>query len=254
MYMKILDTKGGKFGRFIKKNGSFVVLAVVAIAICVALFAVGAGINQSLVNNNSEVNLSGDENNWNSNSNQDALKTDTQTSSTTSSLQQEAQQSSSKPSDSQNSQSGQNSSQTSQPTLFISPVNGKILNKYSGNKPVKNKTLGDWRLHTGIDYAAEKGTSVKASGEGIVSKIYNDSMWGTTVEISHPNNIVTIYSSLSDKTSVEKGQTVSTGQIIGTVANTAKIETAEGVHLHFAVKQNGKFINPETIITKPVGK
>jgi len=252
--MKILDTKGGKFGRFIKKNGTFVVLAIVAVSICVALFTVGAGINRAQVGNNSQVNLSGDENSWNSDLNQNAQQTDTQTSSTTSSLQQAQPSSSSKPSSSQNLQLGQSSSQTSQPTLFISPVNGKILNKYSGNKPVKNKTLGDWRLHTGVDYAAEKGTSVKASGEGIVSKIYKDSMWGTTVEISHTNNIVTIYSSLSDKVPVQKGQTVSTGQVIGTVANTAKIENAEGAHLHFAVKQNDKFINPETIITKPIGK
>ena len=251
--MKILDTKGGKFGRFIKKNGTFVVLSIVAVSICVALFTVGAGINKTQTGNNSQINLSGDENSWNSNLNQSAQQTDTQTSSSTPSLQQEGQPSSSKPSGSQNSQSEQSSSQTSQPTLFISPVSGKILNEYSGNKPVKNKTLGDWRLHTGIDYAAEKGTSVKASEEGIVSKIYNDSMWGTTVEISHSDNIVTIYSSLSDKVSVQKGQTVSTGQVIGTVANTAKIETAEGVHLHFAVKQNDKFVNPESIITKPVG-
>ena len=114
--------------------------------------------------------------------------------------------------------------------------------------------MGDWRLHTGVDYAAEKGTSVKASGEGVVSKIYNDSMWGTTVEITHPKSITTIYSSLSDKVSVEKGQTVTTGQVIGTVSNTAKIESAEASHLHFAVKKDGKFVDPESVITKPIGK
>ncbi len=252
--MKILDTKGGKFGRFIKKNGAFLVLGIVAVSICVALFTVGESINKAQVNNNSEINLSGDENKWNSSSNQDALKTDTETSSTSSSLQQGQQSSQLEQSSSQSLPSGQSSSQPQQPTLFISPIDGKILNKYSGNKPVKSVTMGDWRLHTGIDYAAEKGTSVKASGEGVVSKIYNDSMWGTTVEITHPNNIVTIYSSLSTKVPVEKGQTVSTGQVIGTVADTAKIESAEASHLHFAVKQNNKFIDPEEVITKPVGK
>lgn len=252
--MKILDTKGGKFGRFIKKNGAFLVLGVVAVSVCVALFTVGESVNRAQQNTSSEINLSGDENKWNSNSNQDALKTDTETSSTSSSLQQGQQSSQSGQSGSQSLQSGQLSSQTSQPTLFISPVSGKILNKYSGNKPVKSVTMGDWRLHTGVDYAAEKGTSVKASGEGVVSKIYNDSMWGTTVEITHPNNITTIYSSLSSKVTVEKGQTVSTGQVIGSVSNTAKIESAEASHLHFAVKKNGKFVDPEEVLTKPVGK
>lgn len=252
--MKILDTKGGKFGRFIKKNGAFLVLGVVAVSVCVALFTVGESINRAQLNSSSEINLSGDENKWNSNSNQDALKTDTETSSTSPSLQQGQQSSQLGQSSSQGSQSEQLGSQTSQPTLFISPVDGKVLNKYSGNKPVKSVTMGDWRLHTGIDYAAEKGTSIKASGEGIVSKIYNDSMWGTTVEITHPNSITTIYSSLSDKVSVEKGQTVTTGQVIGTVSNTAKIESAEASHLHFAVKKDGKFVDPESVITKPIGK
>ena len=254
--MKILNTKSGKFGRFMRKNGAYMVLGLVVVATCVAVYAGTNKIKGKLTANgsSSQTNLNGDENKWNSNYQDPAQQTDTQVQSSSSSSQQQGSMSSSKPQNSSASSQIQSNLGASQEILFILPVNGKVLNKYSGNKPVKSKTMGDWRLHTGVDYACEKGTSVKASGEGTVLKIYNDDMWGTTVEIEHPNKIVTIYSSLSPKVSVEKGQKVQSGQAIGTVSNTAKVELSEQSHLHFAAKKDGKYINPESIITKPIGK
>jgi len=254
--MKIMNTKSGKFGRFMKKNGSFLVLALVLVATCVAVYAGTNKIKKDLFqNNSSEINLSGDENQWDTNSQNisSAQQTDTRPQSSSrpsqqgQSSQSSEQQSSSKPS------AQLTSSGASEQLLFLLPVNGNVLNKFSGNKPVKSKTMGDWRLHTGIDIAAKEGTSVKASGEGVVSKIYNDEMWGTTIEIEHPNGVTTSYSSLSEKVFVQKGQKVESGQAIATVGNTAKIELSEDSHLHFAAKKNGKYIDPESIITKPIG-
>lgn len=252
--MKILDTKSGKFGRFMKKNGGLLMLVLVAASISVAaILGIKSG-KKPPTQNSSQINLSGDEESWNINSQMgDTTQTDAQVSSTLQPSSSQEQLSSSKPSGSQNASSGLNESQNSQKLLFILPVNSQVLNKYSGNKPVKSKTMGDWRLHTGIDLSAEKGTSVKASAEGKVSKIYNDAMWGTTVEIEHSNGMTSIYSSLSDKVYVEKGQAVESGQSIGTVSDTAKIEGAEASHLHFAIKQGGKYIDPESVITKPIG-
>lgn len=255
--MKVLNTKSGKFGRFMRKNGTYFVLGLVIVATCVAVYAGTDKIKKGLFSSNSsEINLSGDDTNWDTNSqNQNNVQqTDAPQQSSSQSQQQGQSSSSSKPSSSSNASQPQLNSGESERRLFILPVSGDVINKFSGNKPVKSKTMGDWRLHTGVDYAAEKGTTVKASGEGTVSKIYNDDMWGTTVEIEHPNSIVTIYSSLSEKVPVEKGQKVESGQAIGTVGNTAKIELSEQSHLHFAVKQNGKYIDPDTILTKPLGE
>ncbi len=253
--MKIMNTKSGKFGRFVRKNGAYLVLGLVVAATCVAVYTGTDRIKNGLLSSksSSELSLSGDESEWNLQTESNAQQTDVPPQSNLSSSRQEESTSSSMQQGSLNSQQEAQSSQQSQQMLFISPVSGKVLNKFSGNKPVKSKTMGDWRLHTGVDYAADKGTSVKAAGEGTVSKIYNDDMWGTTVEIEHPNGMTTIYSSLNSKVSVEKGQRVESGQAIGTVSDSAKVELSEPSHLHFAARQDGKYIDPESIITKPVG-
>ncbi|MBQ7798865.1 MAG: M23 family metallopeptidase [Oscillospiraceae bacterium] len=253
--MKILNTKNGKFGRFMRKNGAFFVLALVIAATCVAIYAGARQMRGSLFkDNSSEINLSGDDNAWQSSQNtQSAQQTDSPSSSLSQSQQRPQSSSSLKPSDSSEGSASQSNSGASQEQLFLLPVaNGKVLNKYSGNKPVKSKTMGDWRLHTGADYAAEEGTTVKASGDGVVSKVYTDEMWGTTVEIEHPNSVTTIYSSLAENVFVKKGQKVESGQAIAKVGNTARVELSEASHLHFAVKKNGKYVDPESVITRPI--
>lgn len=253
--MKILNTKSGKFGQFMRKNGAFFVLALVIAATCVAIYAGASKMQGGLFkDNSSEINLSGDDNAWQSSQNtQSAQQTDSPSSSSSLSQQQVQSSSSSSSLSSSGDLSQQSSSLGSQEQLFLLPVaNGDILNKYSGNKPVKSKTMGDWRLHTGVDYSAEEGTTVKASGDGTVSKVYTDDMWGTTVEIEHPNSVTTIYSSLAENVFVKKGQKVESGQAIAKVGNTAKVELSENSHLHFAVKKNGKYVDPESIITRPI--
>ncbi|MBQ8868465.1 MAG: M23 family metallopeptidase [Oscillospiraceae bacterium] len=250
--MKILNTKSGKFGHFMRKNGAFFVLALVIAATCVAIYAGASQMRGGLFkDNSSEINLSGDDSNW---ENSQSIQQTEAPSSSSSQLSQQAQSSSSsKQSGSSEASAPQLSSGASQEQLFLLPVaNGEILNKYSGNKPVKSKTMGDWRLHTGVDYAAAEGTTVKASGDGTVSKVYSDEMWGTTVEIEHEGSVVTIYSSLADNVFVKKGQKVESGQAIAKVGNTAKVELSEASHLHFAVKKDGKYVDPESIITRPI--
>ena len=250
--MKIMNTKKGKFGQFMRKNGGYFVLGLVVLATCTAVYAGSGKLKQNY--NPQGLNSNGVESKWDTQRESSIAQTDTQPQQNTLSSQQQGATSSLTQQSSSDLHEEQLESLPSQEILFISPLNAKVLNKYSGNKPVKSKTMGDWRLHTGIDLAAKKGTSVSAAASGTVSKIYNDDMWGTTIEIEHENGITTIYSSLSSKVSVEKGQKVETGQAIGTVDTTAKIELAEESHLHFAVKKDGKYIDPESIITKPIGK
>ena len=131
---------------------------------------------------------------------------------------------------------------------FIMPVSGSILNNFSGDKMVKSKTLDDWILHTGIDIAAKENTPVKAMASGKVTEIKNDSMWGTTVTITHSNGLVSYYAGLQNVTDVKQNQKINLGDVIGKVGNTAEIEQAEESHLHFGVKKDDQWIDPVSLI------
>ena len=94
------------------------------------------------------------------------------------------------------------------------------------------------------DIAAEAGTTVCAAAEGTVYTTYVDDTMGTTVVIRHQDGYVTTYSSLDGNLLVQPGATVSLGQAIGTVGNTALVENALGDHLHFSVTCNDKPMDP----------
>ena len=107
-----------------------------------------------------------------------------------------------------------------------------------------NETTRDWRVHNGIDIAAEGGTTVCAAAAGTVYSVFQDDTMGTTVVIRHDGGYVTQYASLAEEVSVKAGDTVEMGTAIGKVANTALLESAQGDHLHFSVMLNDKSIDP----------
>ena len=138
--------------------------------------------------------------------------------------------------------------QTTTVSAFAMPLTGEILNAYSNGELVKSKTLGEWRTHDGVDIKAAEGTPVKSLNDGKVIDIREDSQWGVTIEIEYPNNITAIFCGLSDDVKVKKGQEVKLGDVIGSVGNTSIIESAEEMHLHLGMKQDGAWIDPMSII------
>lgn len=133
-------------------------------------------------------------------------------------------------------------------TSYVLPLSGEIIGKHSSGELVKYESLGEWRTHDGIDIAGESGAEIAAAADGKVSSVTNDPLWGTTVEIEHEKGIVTIYSGLAPEVPVAVGNEVKSGDIIGTLGETNLAETDQSTHLHFAMKENGKFIDPETKI------
>ncbi len=131
---------------------------------------------------------------------------------------------------------------------FIKPVSGEILNAYSGTKPVKSKTLGDWRTHTGIDIKAEDGTLVVSPADGVIKRAYEDTLTGHTVIIDHGSGILSTVYNLKDSDTVFEGQTVKKGDAIGSAGNSAKTELLEDPHIHFEITKDGAYINPEDYI------
>ena len=99
-------------------------------------------------------------------------------------------------------------------------------------------------IHDGIDIAAEAGSPVCAAADGEVYTVYEDDTMGMTVVLRHAEGYVTTYSSLSEELEVAAGDTVTMGQTLGTVGNTAAMETAIGNHVHFSVRCNDEPVDP----------
>ena len=128
------------------------------------------------------------------------------------------------------------------------PVEGEVLAEYAMECLAYNQTTRDWRVHNGVDIAAEAGTKVVAAADGQVYTVYEDDQMGHTVVIRHDNGYVTKYSSLSGDIKVTPGETVTMGQTIGTVGSTALMETALGDHVHFSVTCDGEAVDPAEFI------
>ena len=128
------------------------------------------------------------------------------------------------------------------------PVAGETVHDYAMESLCYNETTRDWRVHNGIDIAAEAGTTVCAAADGTVYTTYEDDTMGYTVVIRHEDGYVTVYSSLSEDLAVSTGETVTLGQAIGTVANTALLESAIGDHLHFSVSCNDESVDPKEFL------
>ena len=124
------------------------------------------------------------------------------------------------------------------------PLTGETIYDYAMDVLSYNETTRDWRVHNGIDIAAEAGTTVCAAADGTVYTTYVDDTMGTTVVIRHQDGYVTTYSSLDSELLVQPGATVTLGQAIGTVGNTAMLENALGDHLHFSVTCYDKPVDP----------
>ena len=134
---------------------------------------------------------------------------------------------------------------------LVWPVDGKILNDYTGDKPVKSKTLDDWRIHSGIDLEAQLNAQVKTVGDGVVEKIYTDRELGCCILINHQNGFQTLYANLLENGEiVQEGDAVSAGDIIGGVGKTAITEVGEAAHLHFELLLDGKNVNPNDYFRK----
>ena len=124
------------------------------------------------------------------------------------------------------------------------PVAGQTVTEYAMDCLSYNQTTRDWRVHNGIDIAAEAGTPVMAAADGVVYTTYTDDAMGATVVISHAGGYTTKYASLAEELSVSPGDTVTMGQTIGSVGETALLENAIGPHVHFSVTYRDAQMDP----------
>ncbi|GGH32800.1 M23 family metallopeptidase [Paenibacillus segetis] len=104
--------------------------------------------------------------------------------------------------------------------------------------------------NTGIDLAREddKPFGVTAALGGKVTSVQEHPLLGFVVEITHANNLKTVYESLAD-VKVKLNDEVKQGDTIATAGRNEQ-EKDLGTHVHFAVYENGELVNPASVLPK----
>lgn len=131
----------------------------------------------------------------------------------------------------------------------------EVLPYYDANATAEQKAQAviqmdnnTFAAHTGVDFAdpSDQPFDVLAALSGQVTRVEKHPTNGNVVEISHGSGLVTVYQSLSD-IQVAVGDDVKQGTKIA-VAGRNDLEKDLGVHLHFSVEQDGKPVNPASIV------
>lgn len=106
--------------------------------------------------------------------------------------------------------------------------------------------------NSGVDYKSEEIFDVVSVLDGKVTKVEENNLLGKIIEVTHDNNLISVYQSLSE-TLVVEGDNVLQGQIIGK-SGESNISKDLGNHLHFELIHNSKNVNPELYYDKQVGE
>lgn len=101
------------------------------------------------------------------------------------------------------------------------------------------------RPHLGVDFAAQSGTPVRAVGKGVVRHAGWKGDFGFHIELEHSKTLMSAYSHLRGiAPKIEDGAQVKRGQLLGWVGSTG---LATGPHLHFAMFEDGEYVDPLTM-------
>lgn len=124
----------------------------------------------------------------------------------------------------------------------IQPVNNKDLKRTASGFGWRTDPIyGTRKMHWGIDFSAEKGADVFATGDGVVEVVRENSWgYGREIVINHGFGYKTRYAHLS-KFEVKVGDKVKRGDLIALVGSTGK---STGSHLHYEVEKDGQKVSP----------
>lgn len=124
--------------------------------------------------------------------------------------------------------------------LLRNPVPNGVFRSPFGMR--RHPILGYSRMHTGVDWAAPRGTPIIASGNGVVEKAGWSNGYGNQTLIRHANGYVSSYSHQNAiANGVTPGAKVRQGQVIGYVGSTG---LSTGPHLHYELIVNGTKVDP----------
>lgn len=130
-------------------------------------------------------------------------------------------------------------------TFLRSPVEfSRISSRFGKRKhPISKK----WKAHKGVDYAASRGTPIRATADGKVSLAGRKGGYGKTVILSHAGRFSTLYAHMNGfAKGIKSGSRVKQGQTIGYVGSTGM---STGPHLHYEFRVDGVHRNSLTYKT-----
>jgi len=127
--------------------------------------------------------------------------------------------------------------------LVRKPVNDGLMRSGYGWR--RHPILGFAKMHTGVDWAAPRGTPIYASGNGVVEKAGWEGGYGKYVRLKHNNGYETAYGHMSALArNIQPGTRVRQGQVIGYVGSTG---LSTGPHVHYEIIVNNRFVDPMRI-------
>lgn len=127
------------------------------------------------------------------------------------------------------------------------PVKGDVILKYSMNNAIYFKTLAQYKCNPGIAISAKVGTKVKAAADCQVTKIEKNDELGTVITTDIGDKYSVLYGQL-DNISVNKGDELKEGDVIGTVAKPTKYYTEEGSNLYLQVIEGKESVDPMLLL------
>ena len=126
--------------------------------------------------------------------------------------------------------------------------NASVIKDFSITELQYNQTLNCWQAHLSVDLMS-LDSEVMSIYDGTVTSVENDFLMGNVITISHGNGLVSVYSSLDDNLQVKEGDKVTKGQVIGYAGLSATSEAMDGVHLDFAILQDGEEVDPNNYLS-----
>lgn len=138
------------------------------------------------------------------------------------------------------------------PYLDSSVQIAKTFYDYEGEASEQENSIlyyeGTYIQNSGVDYSSENVFDVVSILDGTVISVEENNILGTTVEVRHSNDLISVYQSLSNVI-VKQGDVIIQGQVIAK-SGTSNIDKDLGNHLHFELYYNGKIVNPENYYNK----
>jgi septal ring factor EnvC (AmiA/AmiB activator) len=131
---------------------------------------------------------------------------------------------------------------------LIWPVSGNVLIPYSMDTTVYFETLDQYQCNPALYIKAEAGTEVKSVYQGKITQIQKDDRLGNLVTVDIGNGYQVTYGQL-DEVSLQEGDSVETGSVIGKVAEPTDYFLLEGSHLYFQMTKENEPVNPTDYFT-----
>ena len=127
------------------------------------------------------------------------------------------------------------------------PVVGNVIMNYSMDSYVYYATLGQYRYSDAIVISATEGEHITAAADGVVTEVFYDEEIGNALTVALGSGYELTYGQLAD-IQVAAGDTVSRGELLGTVAAPTKYYTLEGTNVYFRMTKDGEPVNPLTLL------